>query len=77
MRQAQHRAALSANAEMLRLYWNIGHMITARQQREGWGAGVIPPLAVALKNELPEEKGLSARSLKLMVQFRAAIPRSS
>ncbi len=74
VRQAQHRAALSANAEMLRMYWDIGRMIAARQEREGWGAGVIPRLAVDLKNELPEEKGFSERNIKRMVQFWAAYP---
>ncbi len=74
VRQAQHRAALSANAEMIRLYWDIGCLIAARQEQEGWGAGVLPRLAVALKNELPEEKGFSLRNLKLMVQFYHAYP---
>ena len=50
IRAAQHRAALSANAEMVLLYWDIGRLIAARQEHEGWGAGVIPRLAVDLKN---------------------------
>ncbi|NQU38669.1 MAG: DUF1016 domain-containing protein [Lentisphaerae bacterium] len=74
VRHAQHRAALSANAEMLRLYWDIGRMIDARQEQEGWGAGVIPRLAVDLKNELPEEKGFSETNIKRMVQFNQEYP---
>ena len=77
VRQAQHRAALSANAEMIQLYWDIGNMIAARQQREGWGAGVIPRLAVDLKNDLPEQKGFSERNLKRMVRFHREYPRLS
>ena len=69
VRKAQRRAALSANAEMLFLYWDIGRLIASRRDVEGWGAGVIPRLAIDLKNELPEEKGFSHRNLKLMVQF--------
>jgi predicted nuclease of restriction endonuclease-like (RecB) superfamily len=69
IRAAQNRAALSANAEMIVLYWDIGRMIAARQEREGWGAGVIPKLAVDLKNELPEEKGFSQRNLGRMIAF--------
>jgi predicted nuclease of restriction endonuclease-like (RecB) superfamily len=69
IRSAQHRAALSANAEMILLYWDIGRMIAARQEREGWGAGVIPRLAVDLKNDLPEEKGFSERNLGRMIAF--------
>jgi len=74
VRQAQHRAALDANAEMIALYWDIGRMIAARQEAEGWGAGVLPRLAVDLKNELPEHKGFSLRNLKLMVQFYHEYP---
>lgn len=58
VRAGQNRAALSANAEMLATYWDIGRMIAARQDAAGWGAGVLPKLAADLRNELPEEKGL-------------------
>lgn len=74
VRQAQHRAILSANAEMIAMYWDIGRMIAARQKQEGWGAGVIPRLATDLKNELPEEKGFSETNLKRMVQFSLEYP---
>ena len=69
VRQGQHRAALSANAEMIAMYWDIGRLIAARQKEEGWGAGVIPRLAADLKNELPEEKGFSERNIKRMLRF--------
>lgn len=74
VRTAQHKAALSANAEMILMYWDIGRMIAARQEQEGWGAGVIPRLAVDLKNELPEEKGFSARNIGRMIAFYRAYP---
>lgn len=74
VRQAQVRAALSANAEMILMYWDIGSMIAARQAKEGWGAGVIPRLAVDLKNELPEEKGFSARNIGRMIAFYREYP---
>ncbi len=74
VRQAQCKAALSANAEMILMYWDIGRMLAARQEKEGWGAGVIPRLAADLKNELPEEKGFSERNLKRMVQFYREYP---
>jgi predicted nuclease of restriction endonuclease-like (RecB) superfamily len=69
VRHAQHRAVLSANAEMTRMYWDIGRMISKRQKLEGWGAAVIPRLAVDLKNDLPEQKGFSERNLGYMVRF--------
>jgi predicted nuclease of restriction endonuclease-like (RecB) superfamily len=74
VRAAQHKAALSANAEMILMYWDIGRLIAARQETEGWGAGVIPRLAVDLKNELPEEKGFSERNIKRMLRFFREYP---
>ena len=74
IRHAQNRAALAVNAELVRLYWDIGRLILARQQQEGWGAGVIPRLARDLHNELPEVKGFSDRNIKRMVQFAREYP---
>ena len=42
IRQAQIKATLSANAEMITIYWDIGRMIHKLQREEGWRAGVIP-----------------------------------
>ena len=36
---AQTRAVLAVNAELIALYWQVGHMLHARQAEEGWGAG--------------------------------------
>jgi hypothetical protein len=63
------RPALAVNSELVRLYWDIGRMIDARQRLEGWGAGVIPRLATELKNEMPELKGFSERNIKRMLAF--------
>lgn len=74
LRIAQVRSAASVNAEMIRLYWDVGNLIAARQQEKGWGSGVIPKLAAELKNELPEQKGFSVRNLQRMVQFQKEYP---
>jgi predicted nuclease of restriction endonuclease-like (RecB) superfamily len=71
---AQTRAMLAVNAELVRLYWDIGRIIDERQQREGWGAAVIPRLASELRNELPELKGFSERNIKLMLAFYREYP---
>ena len=60
--EAQTRALLAVNAELLQLYWDIGQIIDQRQRQEGWGAGIIPRLAIDLHNELPEMKGFSERN---------------
>ena len=74
VRHAQTRAVLAVNAELIRLYWEIGALIDSRQQKEGWGAGVIPRLARDLHNELPEEKGFSERNIKRMLAFYREYP---
>jgi predicted nuclease of restriction endonuclease-like (RecB) superfamily len=69
IQQAQTRAMLAVNAELVQLYWDIGRIIAARQQQEGWGAAVIPRLSRELLNELPEVKGFSERNLDRMIAF--------
>lgn len=74
VRYAQTSAMLAVNAELIHLYWQIGSLIDARQNKEGWGAGVIPRLARDLHNELPEEKGFSDRNIKRMLAFYREYP---
>ena len=69
IRQAQVKATLSANAEMIAMYWDVGRMIYKRQQHEGWGTGVIPRLAKDIRNELPKVKGFSERNIGYMIRF--------
>lgn len=71
---AQTRAVIAVNGELIRLYWEIGALIDARQQKEGWGVGVIPALARDLLNALPEEKGFSERNIKRMLAFYREYP---
>ena len=74
IRRAQIRATLSANTEMLLLYWDVGRIVTERQTVEGWGAGVIPRLAADIKNDLPEVKGFSSRNMDRMIRFYRDYP---
>jgi hypothetical protein len=71
---ARTRAVLAVNAELVRLYWEVGRIIHERQRSEGWGAAVIPRLSSALKNELPEIKGFSERNIKRMLAFFREYP---
>ena len=72
IQQARTRAALSVNAELIRLYWEIGGAIVERQRREGWGAGVIERLSVDLRRAFPALKGFSARNIWRMRSFYLA-----
>ena len=69
IREAQVKATLSANAQMIRMYWDIGNMISQKQKIEGWGASVIAKLSKDLKSEMPELRGFSERNLKNMLRF--------
>lgn len=71
---AQTRAVYTVNAELIRLYWDIGRIIHGKQKQEGWGTAVIPKLAHALHNELPELKGFSERNIKRMLTFYRVYP---
>ncbi|MCK5242837.1 DUF1016 family protein [bacterium] len=74
IRQGQTRAVFSANVEMITMYWDVGHIIYDRQQRKGWGAAVIPRLALDIRNELPEVKGFSERNIGRMIAFYRTYP---
>ena len=74
---AQQRATLAVNRELVLLYWQIGRDILERQAREGWGAKVIERLAQDLRNAFPEMKGFSPRNLKYMRSFAEAWPDES
>lgn len=66
---AQQRAVFAANEELLRLYWDLGHMLCSAQQAEGWGKGTLNRLSEDMKNEYPKEKGFSVRNFQFMMQF--------
>jgi predicted nuclease of restriction endonuclease-like (RecB) superfamily len=74
VRTAQVKAALAVNAELVLLYWQMGHRIAQQQAKEGWGAGVIPRLATDLHAEFPELRGFSERNLKRMIAFYREYP---
>ena len=74
IRNAQTRAALAVNAELVLLYWQIGREILERQNQRGWGGKVVEKLSSDLKREFPEMKGFSSRNLKYMRAFASAWP---
>ena len=66
---AQQRAIYSANDEMLRMYWDVGHILSDAQKQIGWGNGVLKRLSVDMRNDYPEIKGFSVRNCQCMIQF--------
>ena len=69
IRSAQVKATFSANAEMIVMYFDIGHMIHQKQANEGWASSVIPRLSKDIQNQISNVKGFSERNLGRMVAF--------
>jgi predicted nuclease of restriction endonuclease-like (RecB) superfamily len=72
--QAQVRAVISVNRELVLLYWQIGRDVLTLQQQRGWGAKIIDNLAADLQKAFPEMKGFSPRNLKYMRTFAGTYP---
>lgn len=71
---AQQRATLAVNRELVLLYWQIGKDILTRQAQQGWGAKVIERLAHDLRSAFPQMKGFSRANLMYMRAFAEAWP---
>ncbi len=74
IRNAQIKAALSVNRELVLLYWQLGKQILLKQQQEGWGTKVIERLSQDLRGEFPQMDGLSSRNLQYMRFLAEAYP---
>lgn len=74
IRQAQVKAALAVNTEMVLLYWEIGQTILHNQAQEGWGTKVIDQLSQDLSSAFPDMKGFSPRNLKYMRKLAETYP---
>jgi predicted nuclease of restriction endonuclease-like (RecB) superfamily len=69
IRVAQIKAAISANRELILLYWDVGRAIVDAQKDKGYGKRVVEMLSADLRREFPEMAGLTARNLWLMRAF--------
>ena len=66
---AQKRAIYAANGEMLRMYWDIGRLLSNAQKQIGWGHGALERLSMDMRNDYPKIKGFSVRNCQCMIQF--------
>jgi predicted nuclease of restriction endonuclease-like (RecB) superfamily len=72
IRAGRFKAALSANRELIAMYWDLGRQVVERQKRGSWGMNVIERAAQDLRDEFPEMSGLSARNIWRMRAFYRA-----
>jgi len=69
VRQAQLKAAVKVNTELLTLYWRLGADIVAKQKNTKWGDGFLLQLSKDLTAEFPDMQGFSRRNLELIRQW--------
>ena len=66
VQSAQSKAARTVNTQLIELHWEIGKLITEKQQTAGWGDAVIDQVAQDLTRELGDIKGFSRANLYRM-----------
>ncbi len=66
---SQLKAVRTVNTQLISLYWELGNLITEKQQAAGWGDAVIDQIAKDLTRELGGLKGFSRRNLYYMRRF--------
>ncbi len=72
IQRAQAKAVLSANREVIQLYWDIGRLICERQEQAGWGQSVLERLADDLRKAFPGVTGFSRSNVFRMRAFYLA-----
>ena len=70
---AQQRAIYAANDELLRMYWDIGHILYEEKKKIGWGNGALKRLSEELQHLMPQKSQHSSysqkRARKLLLQL--------
>ena len=72
IQEAQLKASVSVNRELINLYWTIGKTIVEKQLGSDWGTGVIEKLAKDLQNSFPGIEGFSRTNIFRMRAFYLA-----
>jgi len=67
--EARQNALKSVNAELIRLYWNVGEYLSTENGKTSWGDSFIDETAKYIKENYPEIKGFTRRGLYRMKQF--------
>jgi len=69
VKQAQLKAVITVNQQLLMFYWELGTDIVERQKNTAWGEGFLKQLSRDLMVEFPDMKGFSLRNLKYIRQW--------
>ena len=71
IKNAQYKAVVSMNRELILLYYRIGQIIN---EHKSWGNKFIQNLAADIRIAFPNVTGYSERNLKYMAKFAAEYP---
>lgn len=77
VQQAQLKAAVAVNSELIALYWEIGKAIVEKQEQEGWGTLVIEKLCYDLQDAFPGLQGFSRANIFKVRAFYLAYTKVS
>ncbi|MDO8453331.1 MAG: DUF1016 N-terminal domain-containing protein, partial [Sulfurimonas sp.] len=69
IKQTQIKLAVSVNSGLLHFYFELGQMISLKQQQSKWGSKFIENMAKDLKKEFPELQGFSRTNLFSIKKF--------
>ncbi len=69
IKAAQYKAAMSVNAQLMELYWDLGKDLVKKQNEANWGDAVLEQLAFDLRLSFPEITGFSRRNLYAIRQW--------
>ena len=71
IKNAQYKAIVNVNSELILLYYRIGQVIN---EHKSWGSKFIQNLAADIRLSFPTATGYSERNLKYMARFAAEYP---
>lgn len=74
LKKAQIRAALAANSELIKFYWQLGTELIEKQKAHKWGDRFLEQLSVDMRQAFPQMQGFSVRNLQRMKQFAMLYP---
>lgn len=69
VKKARYEMLKAVNKETVRLYWNIGEMVSIKTKEFQWGKSVVEKIAKDLQSEFPGVRGFSARNIWRMKVF--------
>ncbi len=74
LKSAQIRAALSANSELVKFYWDLGSELIEKQKTFKWGDHFLEQFSKDMRQAVPGMQGFSVTTLKRMRLFAKKFP---